>query len=149
MSQLLDFLLNHWLLTLALLMVVGMLFMNSARNRLLGFQELGATEAVQLMNHDDPLVLDVRSAEEFAQGHILGAINIPHDQLESRLAELEPHRGRKILLYCRTGQRAAVAASLLRKSGHASLCKLNGGLLAWQSAGLPLSRAGEASGSRD
>ncbi len=149
MSHLLDFMLNHWLLTLALLMVLGLLVMNTARNRLLGFREVGTTEAVQLMNHDAPLILDVRGADEFAQGHILGALNIPHDQLENRLAELEPHRGDKILLYCRTGQRAAVAAALLRKSGFEAVFKLNGGLLAWQGAGLPLTRDEETDTPQD
>lgn len=138
MAQLGEFILNHWLLFLALLIVLGLLAMNMARDRLLGFKELKPAEMVQLMNRDDPVLLDTRSAEEYRQGHILGAVNIPHDQVQDRLDELAQWRERKILVYCRTGQRAAVAAAQLKKAGFGAVYKLNGGVLAWQNANLPL-----------
>ncbi len=138
MGQLGSFILEHWLLFLALLIIVGLLFMNAARSRLLGFAEIKTADVVRMMNHDEPVLVDTRSAEEFAGGHILGALNIPHDQLADRLDELEPYRGRKLIVYCRTGQRAAVAAAQLRKAGFESIHKMDGGILAWQSAGLPL-----------
>ncbi len=141
MEQIGAFILNHWLLFLALLVVLSFLLMNAARSRLLGFQELKAAEAVQMMNHDEPLLLDTRSTEEFAQGHILGALNIPHDQLPERLGELESCCARKIIVYCRTGQRSAVAAAQLKKAGFEAVYKLNGGVLAWQGASLPLTGA--------
>ncbi len=141
MEQIGSFILNHWLLFLALLVVFSLLLMNTARSRLLGFQELNATEAVQMMNHDEPLLLDTRSADEFTQGHILGALNIPQDRLPERLGELDTWRARKIIVYCRTGQRSAVAAAQLKKAGFEHVHKLKGGILAWQGAGLPLTEA--------
>ncbi|MFQ5488283.1 MAG: rhodanese-like domain-containing protein, partial [Gammaproteobacteria bacterium] len=92
MEQIGSFIFNHWLLFLALLAVFSLLLMSTARSRLLGFQEIKTTEAVQMMNHDEPLLLDTRSADEFAQGHILGALNISHDQLPERLGELDGWR---------------------------------------------------------
>ncbi len=133
-----DFILNNWLLFLALLIVLGLLAMNMARDKLLGFREIKPNEMVQLMNRDEPAILDTRSAEEYEKGHILGARNIPHDQLPDRIGELEAWRGRKVVAYCRTGQRAAVAAAQLKKAGFEAVYKLNGGVLAWQGAGLPL-----------
>ncbi len=146
-----DFILNNWLLFLALLIVLGLLAMNMARDKLLGFRELKPNEMVQLMNRDEPALLDTRSEEEYGKGHILGARNIPHDQLPDRLGELEEWRGRKVVVYCRTGQRAAVAAGQLKKAGFEAVYKLNGGVLAWQGAGLPLVTGGaeESSATQD
>ncbi len=140
MDQLGSFILDHWLLFLALAIVLGLLIMNLARERLLGFREIKPQEMLQMMNRDDPVVVDTRSAEEYASGHVLGARNIPHDRFADRLGELEPYRERKIIVYCRTGQRASTAASQLVKAGFPAVFKLNGGMLAWTDAGLPVTR---------
>ena len=67
--------------------------------------------------------MDVRSPEEFAAGHVPGAINIPHDQIGQRAAELGP-RDTEILLYCRSGRRSAIAADALRVLGYERLWDL-------------------------
>lgn len=61
-------------------------------------------------------LLDVRTPEEFAEGHLDGAINIPVDQLASRVAELGPHE-RAVVVYCRSGRRSASASQTLRDAG--------------------------------
>ncbi|HFQ91381.1 MAG TPA: rhodanese-like domain-containing protein [Chromatiales bacterium] len=132
------FILENWPLFLALVFIIILLLMNSARGRLLGFNEIKTAEAVQIMSRDDPVVIDTRSPEEFSQGHILNALNIPHDQMEARLGELEPHKQDKVIVYCRTGQRSAKAASILAKNGFTGVYKMNGGMLAWQGANLPV-----------
>ena len=63
------------------------------------------------------LVVDVRSPEEYASGHLSGALNIPHDQISQRLSELGADRGREIVLYCRSGRRAGVVQEALRSAG--------------------------------
>ena len=66
------------------------------------------------------LVLDVRSAAEFDEGHIPGAVNIPHDVLGERIAELGPVGERDVVVYCRSGRRAAIALEALKGAGFRS-----------------------------
>ena len=80
-----------------------------------------------------PLVLDVRTPEEYADGHVPGAVLIPHDQLATRLDALD--RDRPIVVYCRTGRRSGLAETLLRQHGH-EVSQLQGSWLGWQAAGL-------------
>ena len=65
----------------------------------------------------DPVYVDVRTSGEFAGGHVAGALNIPHDQMELRYRELEPYRNHRIIVYCRSGRRSEVALSVLRAKG--------------------------------
>ena len=81
-----------------------------------------------------PLVLDVRTPEEFAAGHVPGAVLIPHDQLEARIAELgEP---REVVVYCRSGRRSGLAEPVLEAHGF-RVSQLEGSWNAWSAAGLP------------
>lgn len=93
--------------------------------------------AQRLQQPDPPLVLDVRTPAEFAEGHIPGAVLIPHDQLEGQLATLESARDREIVLYCRSGRRSLLAENVLREHGFTRLRQLDGSWQAWDAAGLP------------
>lgn len=88
------------------------------------------------------LILDVRTPEEFAAGHIAHAVNIPHDQLAARLAEIRSHAGDDVLLYCRSGRRAGLAAETLSKAGFTKLHHLTGDMQGWEAAGLPVEKSG-------
>ncbi len=83
-----------------------------------------------------PVVIDVRTAEEFAAGHIPGALNIPFDQVAQRISEVEAPHG--VVLYCMVGPRARKGESALLGAGYTSVLHLEGGLAAWQAAGLPV-----------
>lgn len=90
----------------------------------------------QFQNSTTPhLLVDVRTADEFASGHIPGAINIPVDQVGQRLAEFPTDQ--PIVLYCRSGNRSAQAANTLAAAGYTNLYDL-GGIVQWQAAGLPV-----------
>lgn len=140
MGQFLEFAGNHPLLVAALILVILLIIMNESRRKLLGFKEVGTNEAVRLMNSEDALMLDVREDKEFKDGHVIKAINIPLGLLESRLKEIEAHKEKPVIVYCRTGQRAAKAGAILQRQGFTSIYKLNGGMLAWSDAGLPVKR---------
>jgi rhodanese-related sulfurtransferase len=84
-----------------------------------------------------PLVLDVRSENEYASGHVPGAVNIPHNQLAARLGEIGGRREQPIVLYCESGRRAGMAASMLQEAGFSSIQHLTGDMSAWRNAGLP------------
>lgn len=90
-----------------------------------------------LMNKKDSLVLDVRDAGEFAQGHILGARSIPLDELANRLKEIERFKDKPVVVSCAVGNRAGSAAKVLREHGFTNVVNLTGGIAAWRQAGLP------------
>ena len=78
-----------------------------------------------------PAILDVRTAEEFAEGHVPGAINISHDELAERLAEIEALKEAGVIVYCRSGRRAGIAEELLLGEGYANVQHLEGDMLGW------------------
>jgi rhodanese-related sulfurtransferase len=88
---------------------------------------------------DGPLLLDVRSPEEYAEGHIPGAVNIPYDALPDRLDEVERWKNRGIVVYCRTGRRAGIAEETLVAAGFSKVWDLEGHMTAWREAGRPTS----------
>jgi phage shock protein E len=85
---------------------------------------------------DAPVVIDVRTPAEYASGHVPGAVNIPFDQVAERIAQVEAPHG--VALYCMVGPRARKGESALLASGYTSVFHLEGGLAAWQEAGLPV-----------
>jgi phage shock protein E len=78
-------------------------------------------------------VLDVRTPEEYAAGHVPGAVNVPHDQLASRLAEVP--KDKDVVVYCRTGRRSALAADVLAANGYKRVSQLEGDMQAWVARG--------------
>jgi rhodanese-related sulfurtransferase len=81
-------------------------------------------------------VLDVRTPQEYAEGHVPGAVNVPHDQLASRLAEVP--KDKDVVLYCRSGRRAGIAADVLAANGYKHLSHLEGDMNAWVEKGRPV-----------
>jgi rhodanese-related sulfurtransferase len=92
---------------------------------------------------DELVILDVRSPEEFAAGHVPEARNIPHDQVAARLTELAPLREKTLVLYCRSGRRSGLAAKILRDAGFKDVRQLEGDFPGWEAAGRPVERASE------
>lgn len=87
------------------------------------------------------LILDVRSPQEYAEGHIPGAINIPHNQLNSRLAEIGSYKGKEVVLYCASGGRVGIAAKTLQPAGFSKLLHLDGDMNGWRNNGsLPIKK---------
>jgi len=101
---------------------------------------VNTTEATRLINREDAVVIDVREPAEYAKGHMLGAKNIPLDQLGSRLAELEKLKAKPLILACETGRRSGDAVSLLRAKGFDKAFNLAGGFAGWQQTGLPVEK---------
>ncbi len=138
MPRLIEFTLNHWDLLLALVIIVLMLFGGPVLRKMRGYLEVDPLGAVELMNHREALYLDVREPNEYNDGAVLNSRHIPLRELHSRLSELEEYKNHPIIVGCRSGNRSAVACGALRKAQFAEVYNLQGGILAWQSAGLPL-----------
>ncbi|MDK1287111.1 rhodanese-like domain-containing protein [Pseudoalteromonas umbrosa] len=82
-------------------------------------------------------IIDVRTVEEYADGHIKGAINIPYDQIEAQSFLLNELKDQTLVVYCRSGRRAQIFETALFKRGF-NLLHLEGDILGWKSQGLPL-----------
>ncbi|MCU0821867.1 MAG: rhodanese-like domain-containing protein [Spirochaetes bacterium] len=104
------------------------------------YVELSAVEAKKLIEEKKPLILDVRTPNEFYEGHINGAILIPLQQLEDRMSELSAFKNKDILVYCRSGNRSTVASQIIKKHGFKKIYNLRSGMKGWIGEGYEYSR---------
>ena len=122
--------LRHTLATAALLALFACGGSAADANEVSAEQVLAASASAT-----PPVVLDVRTPDEFASGHVPGAMNIPIDQLAARTGELDPQR--EVVVYCERGPRASRAADALVAAGFSDVKLLSGHMSAWRDAGLP------------
>lgn len=135
MQQFAEFVINHWMLVTAFC-VVGGLFVAT----LTGSAGGGVTpqQAVQLINRENAVVIDVRSSDDFARGHVIDAINIPADQLGEAPKRLRRHAGKRVLVCCASGASSGAAVKRLREAGIEQVDAIKGGIQAWSQENLPL-----------
>ncbi len=119
----------------------GLLFFPMLRNRGPKASPLIAT---QMMNQGKTLIVDVREAEEFALVHLRDAKNYPLAELAKRTAELQKGKNKSIIVVCQTGTRSSKAVAQLLAAGLTEVYSLEGGIVAWQAAGLPVVKAAPA-----
>ncbi|PYQ53895.1 MAG: molybdopterin biosynthesis protein MoeB, partial [Acidobacteria bacterium] len=86
----------------------------------------------------DAVLIDVREADEWAQGHVPGALFIPRGFLELRVEEKVPDRGREVIVYCAGGTRSALAARALQDLGYDRVSSMAGGFGRWKESGFPI-----------
>ncbi len=103
-----------------------------------GIKEIDAREAVQLINYQDALVLDVRDDSEFVAGHLPNSKHIPSEKIEERWAELQKFKEKPIVVIYRGGIRSNHASQVLKKNGFSQVVNLMGGIDSWKRAGLPM-----------
>ncbi len=97
------------------------------------------TEAAAMIKQKKDLqLIDVRTEAEYADGHLAGAKLVPVQEIEQRLAEID--KKKPVLLYCRSGHRSGNALKLLQDHGYAQAKHLEGGIKAWQAAGMPITK---------
>jgi len=97
-----------------------------------------AALAARLGTADAPMVLDVRTPEEYSNGHIPGAINVPYDELVARSGELAAMQDSEIVVYCRSGKRAGMAEADLRTAGFSRVVDLEGHMRGWEAGDFPV-----------
>ena len=140
LAQISEFTVNHPYLVIAFAVLLALVFFNEMKIATQRFASLTPAAAVQLMNTEDVVVLDVRESAETIGGKIARAIQMPVSAVAKRVGELEKHKDKTLLVYCKSGARAGIACKELGKHGFAKVYSLNGGLTAWQEAHLPLSK---------
>lgn len=140
MQEFFVFLSNHWMLSVSFIALSAMLIWSFIAPGVRGYRELKPAEVMPLINSDDTLILDVRSENEFIDGHINRAINLPLHLVDTRASEYEKHKDKAVLVVCRSGNRSGIACGKLRKLGFNNVTNLAGGVMAWQYANYPLKK---------
>ena len=130
------FLIDNWMLMTIALTSGFMLFWPVLQ----GASASGLTviQAVQKINRERALVIDVCSAQEFSASHLPGAKHIPLDQLKEQLPQVARDKNQPLILVCASGMRSRGAVSVAKKLGYAQPLSLTGGLKAWREASQPV-----------
>jgi rhodanese-related sulfurtransferase len=134
-----NFVLDNWYLIFLALASGVMLLLPALKGA--GAGTLGTAQAVQLINREKAVVIDVCEPEEFAAGHVGGAKNIPLGQLQERLPQVAKNKAVPVILVCDKGARAVRAEAQAKKLGFEKAQALAGGMKAWRDAGLPVEKA--------
>jgi rhodanese-related sulfurtransferase len=134
MALFLEFLAQQWVLFAALFAVVVMLIMHEARK---AGPALSPQEAINLVNGEDGVFVDLRDSAEYKAGHIVDALHIPAAKLAGRSGELEKYKARPVILVCKMGQQAGAASKQLRAEGYEKVYKMAGGMMEWSNLQLP------------
>jgi rhodanese-related sulfurtransferase len=103
-----------------------------------GNLKLSPLQLVQLMNRNNAVVIDIRQAPLFAEGHIIDAISMPAEDIENKLKKIEKYKSKPVVLTCLTGNESPRTAAVLAKNGFENIHVLNGGIRAWRDADMPL-----------
>ena len=138
LAELMAFAGRHPYLSLALGGLTVALVYNEIAGRLSGIRRLGPAEVTALINHGNALLVDVRGASDFEKGHIAGSKNVQMTQFDPENKQLAPAKSLPVVMVCKVGQTASLAAKRLRKAGFTDVAVLEGGIQAWQAADLPL-----------
>ncbi|PCI08259.1 MAG: sulfurtransferase [Gammaproteobacteria bacterium] len=140
MDQLTEFVTNNLILFAALIGVLVMLIKAELDHQASKGSVLSPSMAIRLMNNDEALILDIRTAAEYKKGHIKGAKNVPLNELGSSTENYSKFKDKSVLIYCYTGNTAIRAIKMLKKAGFEKVNNLEGGIAAWKEANLPLSQ---------
>ena len=135
MDRFLEFTSNNTLLVLALTISFFLLVFTELRRKASGLINIEPTDAVKLINND-AVVIDLRSAEAYSRGHIVGARSIPADELSTKMDMLD--KSKPIVTVCDAGISSTRAVNQLRNAGFESAYGLKGGMNNWSQAGMPV-----------
>lgn len=136
MGHLGQFITNHWGLWLALSIVLALIFINELLTQRKKAKEISPQTAVNLINHENAVVVDLREAELFRKGHIIDAVRATPDDFTQQ--RMDKYKTKPIILVCARGLQSAQLAAKLQAQGFSKLMVLSGGITAWQTAELPL-----------
>lgn len=136
-AQIIEFIGNHWILFMMLGVILGLL----TYNLIVGDKgSVDPVAATAMINQRDATVIDVRPSADYAKGHIINSVNIPMNGLKKQTGALSKYKDRPIIVSCRSGSQSSSASQVLRKAGFPEVYNLKGGIMAWESANLPLTR---------
>ena len=133
------FIIDNWMILSVALASGGLLMWPAVKGASGG--SLTAAGAVQLINREKAVVIDVCETDEFVAGHVIGSKNIPFSQLEAKLTGAVKNKGLPVILVCQSGARSNRAVAIAKKLGYEQAQSMAGGLSAWKTANLPLEKS--------
>ncbi len=137
MDKILEFTSNHPLLVAALMVSFFIVVFTELRRKAGSLVNVEAADAVKLINNDG-VVIDIRSNDAFARGHIVNARNIPSDELDAKLEQLKSLKNTPLIAVCDSGITSRKAVNTLQSAGFESVYNLKGGMAGWNQSGLPV-----------
>jgi rhodanese-related sulfurtransferase len=140
LDRIFEFLGNHWIMVGATVVVAVLLTQDLIESVLRKHKLVTPAGAVALMNGDDTIVIDVRESHEFSAGHIEDARHIPLGKIDDRAYELLESKASPVIVACQSGTRSPQACRKLAALGFSDVYELQGGMVAWEEAKLPVSR---------
>ncbi len=140
MQQLTEFIIHHWIWVSILALAIIALIVIEIRNpnRASGNSQLTAEQVVALVNHEKAVIIDIRTEEQFQNGHVINAISIPASRADTLLMHLKKYKQRSIILVCALGTQAPKLVAQLQQAGLKKIYILAGGMRAWKSASMPI-----------
>ncbi len=140
MNELIEFFINHWLLSLLLVASFCVyIFIEFFYD--IGESRVSPEQAVELINHKNANIVDIRSKDAFIKGHLLGAVNISKTELDGGdFKKIQKYAQTVVLVTCASGKESAKVVILLKKRGFQTVWPLSGGINAWITSGLPLKK---------
>ncbi|WP_166263892.1 rhodanese-like domain-containing protein [Marinobacter caseinilyticus] len=135
MERLFEFVVSHYVLVSAFVALLAALFLLESRR---GGQKVSAQAAVNLINRDQAIVVDIRDRKEYGEGRITGSVHIPLSAIKERASELKKHKDKQLIVVDKMGQHSAAAVKLLNGEGFENVSRLGGGIADWKSSNLPL-----------
>ena len=133
-----DFFTNNIVLFAALGIIIALILRMEIKRALSGTQTVTPAQAVQLINKEDALILDIREDNELAQGSIRGSKHYALSVLKQRLDELKQYADKPVIAYCKMGNRSNEACNILRQNNFINVVSLKGGIEAWKTENLPV-----------
>ncbi len=139
MDQLTTFLLRHWQLSAAFIALAILLLLAELINKLTSAKQVTPQQAIILLNRHDAIAIDLRDAQSFEQGHIVGAVNLPQAELlkDKKMTKLQKYRQRSLIL-CSDTPVSPQLKALLKQQGYQDVHVLAGGIRLWRQDNLPL-----------
>ena len=136
MEHISEFIINHWPLWVALVIILLVICVNEIMLQKKDAEQVSSATAVDLMNHEDAVVLDLRPLDTYRAGHIINAIHVAEADFDSQ--KMSKYKNKLILLVCTQGLQSQSLAKRLRVQGFTQPMVLAGGMTAWMSSGLPV-----------
>ena len=141
MQEYLDFFANNTLLVVAWFGLIVAIVVMTVMAKLSKVQIIAAQQVVLLINKQDAVVIDVRTADDFRKGHISGAVNVPASQLKAKdFSQIQKYQQKPLILVCESGMTTASVGRILTKADFTQVYSLRGGMADWRTQNLPVAK---------
>ena len=143
MDQYLEFISNHYLLCLALVVVTYLLIQDLVESTFNKYEGLSPLLVVTKMNDTETVILDVRDPHDYIKGHVENSINIPLGKFSEKIGSIEKHKTQPVIVVCQTGTRSVPACKMLTKANFEHVFNMIGGMQSWEDGNFPVRITGK------